>query len=79
MTTNTIAIPNFAEPKFYGVASKPDVVILEIHLANGEAVPFCITPDALKEFAIACYAQATIQLGEIEPDDELSPAPFHMN
>lgn len=73
MTTTSIAIPNFAEPSFYGVVSKPDTVIVELRLANGEAVAFCITPAALKEFGLTCYAQAKLCLGEIESDDDTDP------
>lgn len=70
-TNKTIAIPNFAEPKFYGVDSAPNTMIVELSLANGSSFAFCITPAALKDFAARCFAQAALHLGDGESDDAL--------
>lgn len=72
MTTinTTVAIPNFHEPRFFGVKTKPDTMIVEIRLETGDAMVFCITPGALKEFAQRCFLQAALHLGEITSDDD---------
>jgi hypothetical protein len=61
-----IAIPNFGEANFFGVASKPGLVIVQLVIGNGDVVQFCIEATTLKDLAALFFAQAKIALGEFD-------------
>lgn len=64
-----VAMPEYSDVRFYGVTSKPDVVVVEAHMETGDIARFIIRAEDLKALGIKCYAQAKVKLGELAPDD----------
>lgn len=77
--TAELIVPNFGDVRFLGVESKPTMIIVELHVGNGEVSRFILPAGELVRLGLLCYVHGYQHLSENEDDETCIDPPTSLH